>query len=306
MDILSIFSWSLIPLTLRLAIPIALAAIGATFSERSGVINLGLEGMMLIGAFGAVLGVHLTGMPWVGVLFALIFGGIMGALHAVACITFKANQVVVGVGINMLASGCTPVAVNAIWGKSGMSGAVATVPNITVPVFNKIPLLGELFFKDQSPYLYITITTVFLGWFIMYKTKFGLRLRAIGDHPGAAETAGIPIRKYRYLMVILSGVLAGLGGSYLSIVQNGMFVKNMIAGRGFMALAANIFGGWNPAGSFIASIVFAASQAIRFNMANFKIPDQFIQMIPYIVTLFVLIVTVRKTKGPEALGEIDE
>jgi len=306
MDIFSVFTWSLIPLTLRLAIPITLASIGGTFSERSGVINLGIEGMMLMGAFGAVFGVHLTGMPWMGVVFAILIGGLMGVLHGVACIRFKANQVVVGVGINMLAAGFTPVAVNAIWGKAGMSGAVATLPNITIPGLSQIPLLGELFFKDQSPYLYITILVVILGWVMMYKTKFGLRLRAIGDHPKAAATAGIPIGKYRYMMVVLSGALAGLGGSYLSIVQNGLFVKDMVAGRGFMALAANIFGGWNPVGSFIASMIFAAAQAVRFNLASFKVPDQFIQMIPYIVTLLVLIGTVRKTRGPEALGEIDE
>jgi simple sugar transport system permease protein len=304
MSIDNILSWSLIPLTLRLAVPITLGAIGGTFSERSGIINLGLEGIMLIGAFGGVLGVYLTGAPWMGVVFAIIFGGLIGMLHAVISIKFKANQVVSGVGINLFASGITAVLTSAIWGKEGMSDQVAPLKNITIPGLSKIPIIGA-FFADQSPFVYITIFVVIMGWYVMYKTKFGLRLRAIGDHPKAAATAGISIKNYRYFFVTLSGVLAGLGGAYLSIAQNNLFVKDMVAGRGFMALAANIFGGWNPLGSFVASIIFALAQALRFNMSGFNIPDPFIQMIPYAVTLLVLIGAGRKTRGPEALGDIN-
>jgi simple sugar transport system permease protein len=140
----------------------------------------------------------------------------------------------------------------------------------------------------------------------MYKTKTGLRLRAIGDNPRAAGTAGIAVKRYRYAFVILSGMLAALGGSYLSIVQNSLFVQDMVAGRGFMALAANIFGGWNPLGSFIASLVFAFAQAVRFNLGGLGVPDQFIQMMPYVFTLIILIAFRRKTRAPEALGEIYE
>lgn len=296
-------SWSLVPVTIRLAIPITLAAIGGTFSERSGVINIGLEGMMLMGAFAGVAGTHFTGNPWLGVLTALLIGVIVGGIHALLSVKYKANQVVSGVGINVLAMGFTTVMVQAIWGKEGMSGQVASLQNITIPALDKIPFIGGLF-TDQSPYIYITFLIVFVSWYLMYKTKIGLRLRAIGDHPEAAKTAGISIKKYRYFFVTLSGMLAGLGGAYLSLVQNNLFVQNMTAGRGYMALAANIFGGWNPLGSFIASLVFAFAQAIRFNMIGVDIPDQFIQIIPYLVTLMVLVGVGRKTRAPEALGEI--
>lgn len=305
MDLWSIFTWSLIPLTIRLAIPITLAAIGGTFSERSGIINIGLEGMMLMGAFGAVVGTHLTGSPWLGILFALLCGALMGLLHAVLSIRYKANQVVSGVGINVLAGGFTTVMVKLIWGKEGMSGRVTSLPSVTVPHLSQIPYIGD-FFKDQSPIMYLTILIVLGGWYLMYRTKIGLRLRALGDHPEAAATAGIPVKKYRYLFVMLSGILAGLGGAYLSIVQNNLFVQNMTAGRGFMALAANIFGGWSPLGSFVASLIFAFAQAIRFNMIGVQIPDQFVQMLPYLVTLIVLVGAGRSTRSPEALGETSD
>jgi ABC-type uncharacterized transport system permease subunit len=300
----SVLSGDIILVTLRLAIPIILGALGGTICERSGIMNLGLEGMMLMGALGGVLGSYAAGNPWVGVLFAVIIGGVSGLLHAVLCIRFKADQVVSGVGINMVASGFTVVIVHTIWQREGMSGTVEQLGNITVPFFSKIPVIGNLF-NDQSPYLYITILIVAVAWYVMYKTKTGLRLRSIGDHPQAAETAGINVSRYRYVCVILSGILAGMGGAYLSIVQSNLFVQNMVAGRGFMALAANIFGGWNPVGSFVASLIFAFAQALRFNMASLKIPDQFIQMVPYILTLVVLIGVGRKAKAPEALGKID-
>lgn len=224
---------NLLLLTLRLAIPITLAAIGGTFSERSGIINLGLEGMMLIGALGGVLGVYYTGEPWLGVLFSLVVGGLIGGVHAVLSIKFKANQVVCGVGINLLAAGLTAVLVKAVWNRDGMSGQVESLKNITIPLLNKIPVAGVLF-RDQSPYLYITLLVVAAGWYIMFKTKTGLRIRAIGDHPRAAETAGININKYRYICVILSGMLAGIAGAYLSIAQNNLFINSMVAGRGFI------------------------------------------------------------------------
>lgn len=304
MSLASIFSWDFISLILRLSIPITLAAIGGTFSERSGIINLGLEGMMLMGAFGAVLGSHLMGSPYAGILFAVIFGGLMGLVHAIFCIRFRANQVVIGVGVNIIAGGLTRAMVKAVWGKEGISGSVNQLADITVPVLSRLPLLGG-FFRQQSLFLYFSMLVVLGGWFVLYKTKTGLRLRAIGEHPRAAQTAGIPIKRYRYICVTLSGVLAGLGGAYLSIVQNNLFVSGMSAGRGFMALAANIFGGWNPLGAFGASIMFATAQALRLNLADLNIPAQFIQMMPYVLTLIVLISVGRKTKSPEALGKLE-
>lgn len=301
-SLLNLF-FALIPLTIRLAIPIALAAIGATYSDRSGVINIGLEGMMLVGAFSGVVGAHFTGQPWVGILLALLSGMLVGLVHAVLCVSYRANQVVCGVGINILSLGFTTVMIKVIWGKEGISGQIPPLPGYTVPLLNKLPVIGGLF-QNQSVYFFMLLAVMVISWVLMYRTKIGLRLRAIGDHPQAAATAGIRIKQYRYGFVILSGVLASLGGSYLSLEQTHVFVNDMVAGRGFMALAANIFGGWHPLGSVLASLLFAFAQAVRFNLNSFNIPNQFIQMIPYLFTLLVLIVVRRKSRAPEALGEI--
>ncbi|MFI3249812.1 MAG: ABC transporter permease [Eubacteriales bacterium] len=289
---------------IRLAIPLALAAIGTTFCERSGIINLGVEGMMLMGAWGGVYGSHVTGNPWVGTLVAVTAGALMGLLHAVLCIRLRTNQSVSGVGINLFVSGITVVLTKVIWTSDGRSGTVTQVPMMSVPILKDLPIVGRLF-TNQSPYIYLTFLIVGLSWFVMYRTKVGLRLRAIGDHPQAAETVGINVSLYRYVAVTVCGALCGLAGAYLSIVQNNSFVSNMVAGRGFMAIAANIFGGWNPLGSFLASLVFAVAQAIRINL-SLDIPDQFIQMLPYILTLIALVCVGRKTKGPTACGEIGD
>ena len=297
-----IFSFNIVLTTLRFAIPIALAAVGATICERSGIINLGVEGMMLIGAFGGVLGTHIFGSPWMGVLFSILCGAVIALLHAVLSIRFKTNQTVSGVGINILAVGLTVVLTRVIWGKDGISGSVTQLPTVSIPLLRDIPVVGGLF-KDQSPFLYLMILIVFIAWFMMYKTKIGLRLRAIGDQPQAAATAGINVKKYRYVAVVVCGMLCGMAGAYLSIVQNDVFVNNMVAGRGFIALAANIFGGWNPLGSLFASLLFAFAQALRINL-SLPIPDQFVQMVPYALTLLVLIGVGRKAKAPEASGEL--
>lgn len=298
----NIFTFNIVLTTLRFAIPLALAAVGATICERSGIINLGVEGMMLIGAFGAVFGTHISGSPWLGVLFSIFCGGLTGLLHAVLSIRFKTNQTVSGVGINILAQGLTVVLARVAWQTDGISGTVEQLPNMSIPLLKEIPVLGELF-HEQSPFLFLMLLIVFAAWFVLYKTKPGLRLRAIGDHPQAAATVGINVRKYRYVAVVVCGMLCGMAGAYLSIVQNNVFVNNMVAGRGFMALAANIFGGWNPLGSFFASLLFALAQAIRINL-NLPIPDQFVQMVPYALTLLVLVGVGRKTKAPEASGEL--
>ena len=235
---------------------------------------------------------------------AIIMGGLFGLLHAVLCIKYHTNQAVSGVGINIFASGLTLVLCKVIWNKEGLSEEVAQIPTITIPGLSKIPVLGALF-TNQSPYLYITLFIVFISWYIMFKTKAGLRLRTIGDHPKAAATAGVNVKKYRYVSVISCGMLCGLAGSYLSIVQSNLFVKEMVAGRGYIALAATIFGGWNPLGSFFASLLFAFSQAIRIIM-EFDIPEQFLQMLPYVLTMIVLVLAGGKSKGPQASGDIKD
>ncbi len=305
MDILeSIFSMNMLMATLRMAVPLTLASIGGVLCERSGIINLGIEGMMLAGAFGAVAGAFVTTNAWLGVLFGVLVGGLFGLLHAVLCIKFHTNQAVSGVGINIFASGLTIVLCRAIWDSDGSSATVNQVENITIPLLNKIPVLGELF-DNQSPFLYMTGIIVFVSWYVMYKSNIGLRLRTIGDHPKAAATAGVNVTKYRYICVILCGMLCGLAGAYLSVVQSNLFVKEMVAGRGFMALAATIFGGWNPAGSLLASLLFAFAQALRIQV-EMALPQRILQMVPYLLTLLVLILFGRRVQGPQAAGDIKE
>ncbi|MBR4411469.1 MAG: ABC transporter permease [Firmicutes bacterium] len=300
----SIFSMNMLMATIRMAVPLVLASIGGVLCERSGIINLGIEGMMLMGAFGAVVGAHFTGSAWLGVLFGIIVGGLFGLLHALLCIKFRTNQSVSGVGINIFASGLTIVLCRAIWDSDGSSGTVEQVPTMTIPLLNKIPVLGQLF-ENQSPFLYITAIIVAVSWYVMYKSNVGLRLRTIGDHPKAAATAGVNVTKYRYVCVILCGMLCGMAGAYLSIVQSNLFVKEMVAGRGFMAMAATIFGGWNPAGSLLASLLFAFAQALRINV-EMALPQRILQMVPYLLTLVVLIGFGRRVQGPKAAGDIKD
>lgn len=292
-----------IGLTLQLSVPIVLGALCGTIAERGGIILLGVEGIMLIGAFAGVAGSFFTGSAMVGVALSLVLGGLIGWFYALFCLKWKAHQSVVGVGINLFASGITAVMLKAIWETEGMSEAVESISNFTVPVLSQIPVIGALF-KDQSPYLYAMFLIVAGVWVVFYKTPFGLRYRAIGDQPYAVQTAGVPVNRYRYIAMIAAGAIAGLAGSYLSISQNNLFVVDMTAGRGFMGLAANIFGGWQPLGSMGAGLVFAVAQAARFYLTELSVPSQFVQMLPYVVTLVILLFVGKKIKGPEALGKL--
>lgn len=258
---------------------------------------------MLMGAFAGVIGSQFTGSALGGALLSVVLGGVMGWIYALFCLKWKAHQSVVGVGVNLFAGGITAVMLKAVWNAEGMSEPVASIPNLTVPGLSSIPVVGA-FFKDQSPYLYLTMVIVAAVWVVFYKTKYGLRYRAIGDQPYAVQTAGVPVNRYRYIAMMAAGAIAGLGGSYLSISQNNLFVVDMVAGRGFMGLAANIFGGWQPLGSMGAGMVFAIAQAARFYLTDQSIPSQFVQMLPYVVTLAVLLVVGKRVKGPEALGKL--
>ncbi|MDO5411238.1 MAG: ABC transporter permease [Lachnospiraceae bacterium] len=290
-------------LVLQLSVPIVLGALCGTIAERGGIILLGVEGMMLLGAFAGVAGSFFTGSVFVGVLVSILVGVIVGWIYALFCLKWKAHQSVVGVGINLFASGITAVLVKAVWHKEGMSDSVNAVSNLTVPVLSDIPVIGALF-KNQSPYLYVMFVIVAAVWVLFYRTKYGLRYRAIGDQPHAVQTAGINVNRYRYIAMMASGAIAGLAGSYLSLSQNNLFISNMTAGRGFMGLAANIFGGWQPLGSLGAGLVFSIAQAARFYLTEFSIPSQLVQMLPYIITLLILFFVGKRVKGPEALGKL--
>lgn len=290
-------------LMLQLSIPIVLGALCGTIAERGGIILLGVEGMMLLGAFAGVAGSFFTGSAFAGVLLSIFAGALVGWIYALFCLKWKAHQSVVGVGVNLFASGITAVLLKAIWHTEGMSDTVNAVSALTVPVLSDIPIVGALF-KNQSPYLYVMFLIVAGVWVLFYKTKYGLRYRAIGDQPHAVQTAGVPVNRYRYIAMMAAGAIAGLAGSYLSLSQNNLFVTDMTAGRGFMGLAANIFGGWQPVGSLGAGMVFAIAQAARFYLTDLEIPSQIVQMLPYVITLLILLFVGKRVKGPEALGKL--
>ena len=292
-------------LMLQLSVPIVLGALCGTIAERGGVILLGVEGMMLIGAFAGVAGSFFTGSAIAGVLLSAAAGAVIGLIYAMFCLKWKAHQSVVGVGVNLFASGITAVLLKSIWHTEGMSDPVEAVSSLTVPGLCNIPVIGALF-KEQSPYLYVMFFLVAAVWILFYKTKYGLRYRAIGDQPHAVQTAGVPVKRYRYIAMMAAGAIAGLAGSYLSLSQNNLFVTDMTSGRGFMGLAANIFGGWQPAGSLGAGMVFAVAQAARFYLTDFAIPSQIVQMLPYVITLLILLFVGKRVKGPEALGELTD
>lgn len=302
MEEFSIFLPIVIASTVRLATPLVLAALGGLFSERSGVINIALEGKMLAGAFTAAavtyaadtrLGLG-TASPWVGLLAGMLAGLLIAAIYAVSCIKFKANQVVSGAAINILMIGMPGFLSGAFFLSSG-----------STPQIPKDHLL------PQSPIVIAIAIGVLVAaiWYVLYKTPFGLRLRSVGENPEAADAAGVSVSKIRYSGVLLAGVLAGVGGAYLSIGQSSLFTRNMTAGRGFIALAALIFGKWRPVPTLLACLLFGFTEAVSNYMQGvFKLPSgedipvQFIQMVPYVLTIVVLAGFIGSSRPPRALG----
>ena len=287
-----LFTISLIWSTIRLSTPLILAALGGLFSERSGVINIALEGMMLGGAFAAAAVTYATGSPWVGLAAAVGTGVAIALIHAVACIRYKADQVVVGTAINILMLGLPGFLSGALFLSSG------STPQL--PIGQLIP---------QAPIL-IAFSLVPLTWYVLYRTPFGLRLRAVGENPEAADAAGINVAAVRYSGVLLSGALAAIGGAYLSIGQSSLFTRNMTSGRGFIALAALIFGKWRPVQTLLACLFFGLTEAVTIQMQGVvklpsgdDIPVQFIQMVPYVLTIIVLAGFIGHSRPPLALGK---
>jgi simple sugar transport system permease protein len=290
----------IIAASIRMATPLTLAAVGGTFSERSGVVNIALEGILLNGAFAAVVATHYSGSPWVGVLAAVLVGLLTSLIHAVVTITFKANHIVSGVAVNLLALGATQFTCWAVYGNSGNSERVVGLPVWRIPVVDRIPVIGQLL-SGHSPLVYLAIVVVLLAHFLLFKTVFGLRLRAVGEHPLAADTMGVRVILMRYCGVLISGALAGLGGAFLSLNTH-YFVKNMSGGRGFIALAAMIFGKWTPYGAAGACLLFGFLEALQMSLQGGGLPTQFIQMIPYLATMIVLASAVGRATPPAAVG----
>ena len=295
---------SLITATLRIATPLIFTALGGTFSERSGVVNIGLEGMMTIGAFFAVYGTHITGSPVIGMLFAIIAGGLLALVHAFLSINLKSDQVISGTAINLFATALASFLIYTLFNTGGQTDLVKTLPFNVPESIKSIPYLGD-FLGGLNWFVIIAIVLVFVCHFVLYKTSLGLRIRAVGEHPKAADTLGINVYKIRYGCVILSGMLAGLGGAALSIGITPIYREGMVSGRGFIALAAVIFGNWTPIGSFGACLLFAFGQSFEILAQGFgwSLPSEVFTMIPYLLTMLALAGFVGKTSAPAASGE---
>ena len=287
------------------AAPLMYTALGGVMTENSGVVNIGLEGMMTIGAFiGATVGFY-SGNPWLAFLCAGLAGGVLALLHAVACVTFSADQVVSGIAINFLGPG-----LSLFLSRVFFDGATMTKP---IPLDQKMPrplngVFAQNSFLDlvfnQYATVYIAFLLVFIVWYVLYKTKIGLRIRSVGEHPRAADTLGIDVYKVKYLAVILSGVFAGFGGAAMSLAAVSNFRATLISGQGFIALAAMIFGKWTPQGSMWACLLFGVAQGLVVYLGgtDIRVSSQLLAMIPYVITLIILMSFVGKATGPAANG----
>lgn len=283
--------------TLRMGTPIALTALGGLTSERSGVVNIGLEGIMLASAFGAVIGSYLTGNPWMGVLLAMGVGVLISAVHSVIAVTWGGNQSVSSMALVLLATGFSGVGLKAVFGQQGSSPQVASLEH--TPFLSNIPVMGG-FLSDLSPFVYIAFLALILIHCMFQYTPLGLRITTVGENPRAAETAGLSVHKIRYFSVILSGVLGGLGGAFLSLGQMNLFQEGMVAGRGYLALGAVTMGRWTPLGAFASAMFFGLFGAIQLyvqTIPNNPVPSEFIQMIPYLASLLVLALSIKKGKN---------
>jgi len=287
---------SIVASGIRLSIPYTLAGLGGTYSERSGVVNIGLEGMMLTGAFTAVAVTNASGSPWMGLFGAIAAGMLLGLIHGVVCVTFKADQIVSGLAIIIFAAGITVFCSWLLYNKT----QIQVQSHLQVPILHSIPAFKSLF-NEIPPLVFLTIAIVIASHFIIFKTVFGLRLRSVGEHPQAADTLGISVDKMRYTGVIISGALAGMAGAYLSLEHAHYFVKGISAGRGFIGLASMIFGKWTPLGTAGAGLLFGFGEALKPYLPK-VVPSQFIDMIPYALTIFVLASAIGRATPPASIG----
>lgn len=283
--------------TLRISIPYLFAGAGGVISERVGLIGLTLEGYMLGGAFCAVVATDATGSPWIGVLAGFAAGALLALLYALGSIRFRGNQVIVGIAINLLVVGLTRFFLRLLYDSSSNSPRVAGF---------SVEESGAGFAAlSSNPLVWLGLVTVLYVIWMMYRSRFGLRVRAVGEHPQAAESVGVPVNRVRYMAAALSGGIAALGGVYLSLDQH-QFTDNMIAGRGFIALAATIFGRWDPSRVALASLLFAAAETLQIRLQGAQaIPSQFVEMIPYVLTIVALAGVVGKATPPAALGKTE-
>lgn len=294
--------------------PLIFTALGGTFSERSGVVNVGLEGIMTVGAFSATVfnlstaGTFGSATPWISMLFGGFIGILFALIHAVATINLRADHIVSGTVINLMAPGLTVFLTKMMFDGHGQTDMIKqTFGKFSFPILKDIPVIGPIFFKDTSAPAYVAILVALLAYFIIFKTKFGLRLRSVGENPQAADTLGINVYGMKYAGVLISGFLGGMGGAVAVQSISGQFSISTIAGQGFISMAAMIFGKWNPISVMFAAIFFGLSQSLAV-IGNLipgikELPAVYLQAAPYVLTVLVLVIFIGKSQGPKAIGK---
>lgn len=311
--------YSMIQATLIYSTPIIIAALGGLFSERSGVVNIALEGLMMIGGFASATVIvllestSLGTSPWISLLAGVLAGMLVALLHAYLSINLSSDQVISGTAINIFAGGITIYLAEFIFGQQRTASFMQGFLKITVPGLSKIPFIGPMFFTNVYPTVYLAFALIIASWYLLYKTPFGLRLRATGEHPHAVDSMGVSVYKMRYIGVLISGAFAGLAGGIMILTQNTQYTVTSIHGTGFIALAALIFGKWKPAGLMGASLFFGFSQILslyatpiaeQFNLpALAALPNEFYFGLPYVLTIIALVIFSGQSVGPKASGE---
>jgi len=294
---------SLLAGAVRLAVPILLPALGETFAERSGVLNLGTEGVMIISAFAGLVGAFFTQNIWIGVLTGILAGMLTDLVMAYLSVTVRANQVISGFAINLVGGGLTIFLYRVVFGIRSVSPSVERLDEVNLPVLSNIPVLGPIFFQ-HNPLIYVAFAIVPLASILLYKTKFGLAVRAVGENPEAADSKGLNVATMRYSCLMIHGALAGFGGAFLSLAFQGTFIPDMTAGRGYIALAVVVLARWDPVRAVWASLLFGGAYALglRLQATEIPIPYQLFMTLPYLLTLIALIGVSRRAEVPASLA----
>lgn len=295
------FSVDFLSATVRLSVPLVFLSVGELFAERSGVVNIGLEGMMLFGAFAAVVGTFLWGNPWWGVLAAIVAGALLALILAYISVSLAGDQIVTGIALNITALGLTTFLSRTLWGV-GKNPKVSGFKPLEIPGLTDLPVLGEILFH-HSPLAYVAFLVLPVAAWVLFRTRWGLHINAIGESPRAGDSVGISVPGVRYLTIVISGIFAGVGGAYLSTSQLDSFVEGMTGGRGFIALAIVIVAKWFPYRAAVVALLFGATEALSLRMEALGFPVSFhiLRMLPYALTLLVYAGVVGKTRQPAAI-----
>ena len=295
------FVVSMLTGTIRMSVPILLPALGDIYTQRSGILNLGIEGIMLMGALAGFIGVAFTNSLFIGIMFSIIIGMVFAGVMAFLSVTVKANQVIAGTAITILGTGLSSFLFRAIFGVQKLPPLVREFPVYKIPVLSDIPYIGTIFF-EHNIFIYLTYILVPVTWLILEKTTFGLNVCAVGEHPHAADAKGINVSLTRYMCVLISGAYAGLGGAFLSIGFMNTFLAQMVGGRGFIAIAVVIFSRWEPFRALAAALLFGIANALQLRLQAMGVPfpPQALQALPYIITIIVLLCVSRRAEFPSA------